>query len=360
MKIHKKNRLSILLTYFIWSWSALLTSATWWLFTVPSIEEFRKERADVDAKQYCDSLRLMTPSQSEFCLRHPTLMQKVSEGLQNGVRECQYQFRNSRWNCSIYPAAPKYHAFKPIIKSSNREAAYIHSIFAASVSYEVTRACSSGDVPEECGCAKIGKRTDSNHWGGCSDNIRFGDSISKEFFTESKPNSAKARLMLHNGEAGRRTVRANNRVVCKCHGLSGACTQNVCWRAMPRLRNVSRILKEKFDGAVAVKPRVKPGKKLRPAQKDHVNPTANDLVYIRKKRETDYCEKNLRLGSYGTRGRLCNETSQGTDGCGIMCCDRGFERKRIVKQTKCNCTFEWCCKVKCQECREELLQTFCV
>ena len=58
------------------------------------------------------------------------------------------------------------------------------------------------------------------------------------------------------------------------------------------------------------------------------------------------------LGSLGTAGRRCNRTSHGSDGCDILCCGRGYDTTRVLVKRKCNCKFEWCCVVKCEECRE--------
>ena len=40
-----------------------------------------------------------------------------------------------------------------MIFSATREAAFVHSIISAGVAFQVTKACSAGDLLEECGCA---------------------------------------------------------------------------------------------------------------------------------------------------------------------------------------------------------------
>lgn len=57
-------------------------------------------------------------------------------------------------------------------------------------------------------------------------------------------------------------------------------------------------------------------------------------------------------GSLGTAGRVCNKSSRGTDGCEVMCCGRGYDTMRIKRVTKCECKFQWCCAVECNDCEE--------
>ena len=58
-----------------------------------------------------------------------------------------------------------------------REAAFVHSISAAGVGYEVTRSCSSGDL-QKCGCDRTvtGTSDEGFTWSGCSDNVNYGRS----------------------------------------------------------------------------------------------------------------------------------------------------------------------------------------
>lgn len=62
------------------------------------------------------------------------------------------------------------------------------------------------------------------------------------------------------------------------------------------------------------------------------------------------------LGILGTRGRICNRTSHGIDGCQLLCCARGYQTRIRHVEEKCKCQFVWCCNVKCEMCsykREE-------
>lgn len=64
----------------------------------------------------------------------------------------------------------------------------------------------------------------------------------------------------------------------------------------------------------------------------------------------------IRIGVLGTRGRLCNSTSYGIDGCRLLCCGRGYQTVIRDVEEKCHCKFVWCCRVQCEMCsfmREE-------
>ncbi len=64
----------------------------------------------------------------------------------------------------------------------------------------------------------------------------------------------------------------------------------------------------------------------------------------------NYCELNLSVGSLGTRGRICDRTSRAIDGCDLLCCNRGYQSHILTIHNQCNCRFQWCCHVQCQNC----------
>lgn len=90
----------------------------------------------------------------------------------------------------------------------------MYAIAAASVSYSVTKDCTSGDL-KSCSCdrslkTKEKRNTKENwRWAGCSDNIEFGNSFSKNFLdarVRERRDFSRSRILmnLHNNEAGRR------------------------------------------------------------------------------------------------------------------------------------------------------------
>ena len=146
------------------------------------------------------------------------------------------------------------------------------------------------------------------------------------------------------------------KLICKCHGVSGSCSVKICWRAMASFRQVGQYLKDKFDGASRVETN-KRSMRLRPVDNAMKEPTRKDLVYLEE--SPDFCEYSADIGSLGTRGRQCNKTSYGLDGCTLMCCGRGYYTLVRDKVEECDCKFFWCCRVECQKCRTRVEEYFC-
>ncbi|KRY46404.1 Protein Wnt-4 [Trichinella britovi] len=258
--------------------------------------------------------------------------------------------------------------YKSKCPNYSREKAYIHAISAAGVSYSITRACSQGDLPS-CSCDKnVHRRNFKNkrfqgqwEWGGCSEDVAYGERLSKDFVDSNElarawSDPAPKLMNLHNNEAGRRAIRANMKLMCKCHGVSGSCTVKLCWRRMTDFQTIGEALSKKFDGAVKVK---FSGlrHKLKPYVAGHKKPTKRDLVYLQQ--SPDFCQENPKLGVYGTKGRQCEKDGYSTSGCAILCCGRGYTVKSVEKVQDCNCKFQWCCEVKCEKCKHVVEEYFC-
>lgn len=145
------------------------------------------------------------------------------------------------------------------------------------------------------------------------------------------------------------------RRVCKCHGLSGSCTLQTCWLKMPRMRNVGFHLKEKFDGASLVSGSNN-GKKLLPSGMSRP-PIPEDIVYTEA--SPNFCEANRKVGSLGTRGRVCSAHSLGVDGCDLMCCGRGYITTHLRQIQNCRCRLKWCCEVVCDTCNVTDIVHYC-
>ncbi|KAJ8332425.1 hypothetical protein SKAU_G00425980 [Synaphobranchus kaupii] len=273
-----------------------------------------------------------------------------------GIKECQFQFRNGRWNCSMLGQRT---IFGKELKVGSKEAAFSYAIITAGVAHALTAACTQGNL-STCGCdpEKQGQYSplEGWRWGGCSADIHYGLGFSKVFMDarEIKQN-ARTLMNLHNNEVGRKVLEKNMRVECKCHGVSGSCTTKTCWTMLPKFGHLGSLLKEKYIQAVHVEA-VRARRNRRPTflkiRKLHSyrKPLATDLVYIEK--SPNYCEKDSRTGSAGTEGRVCNRTAQQVNSCDLMCCGRGYNTHQYSHVWQCNCKFLWCCYVRCNTCSE--------
>ncbi|CAL4092335.1 unnamed protein product, partial [Meganyctiphanes norvegica] len=208
------------------------------------------------SRVHCENIPGLVRRQRVLCERYPDAMLAVTEGARLSVRECQRQFRNSRWNCSTIPRDAS--VFGRHVLRSTRESAFVYAINSAGVVHAVTRACSRGHILN-CACdqAKKGSYTDktgSFTWGGCSDNIRYGTAFARRFIDarERRQRDARALMNLHNNRAGRKVVRKKMRLECKCHGVSGACTVRTCWQTTANFGSTARSLKDKYDSATEV------------------------------------------------------------------------------------------------------------
>ena len=143
---------------------------------------------------------------------------------------------------------------------------------------------------------------------------------------------------------------------CQCHGFSGSCTVKSCWKQLPSMSKIGLLVKREFDGAVKVTLN-DADRELIPENPRHIPPTDSNLVYLTK--SSDYCKYDPSTGSHGTIGRECNKTSDGIDGCSLMCCNRGFYSREVTLTRRCKCQFIWCCHVKCETCKERVIKHFC-
>ncbi|UYV67630.1 WNT1 [Cordylochernes scorpioides] len=260
-----------------------------------------------------------------------------------------------------------------------RETSFVYAITSAGVAHAVARGCSEGEILT-CPCVYrrgYGGPDRSWEWGGCGDNVDEGNKLARKFIDVTEQGSGERFLMnLHNNEVGRtlmvelfsQHVRELLTQECKCHGMSGSCSIKTCWARLRNFRDIGNNLKDRFDGAskvtlsnkgnfrkISSKGRLE---MLVPKNPGLKYPSKVDLVYYEQ--SPDFCVPNASLGLEGTRGRRCNETSQGLDGCELLCCGRGHRSIVRLEEETCNCRFNWCCNVTCESCTHKKVISTCL
>ncbi|KAI4873429.1 hypothetical protein NFI96_023419 [Prochilodus magdalenae] len=446
---------------------------SWWSLAMNPIQ--RPEMYIIGAQPLCSQLTGLSQGQRKLCQLYQDHMVYIGEGAKTGIKECQYQFRQRRWNCSTVDNTS---VFGRVMQIGSRETAFTYAISAAGVVNAVSRACREGEL-STCGCSRAARPRDLPRdwlWGGCGDNVNYGYRFAREFvdarereknYPRGSIEHARTLMNLQNNEAGRMGCLARGNynllmlsggckargclivslspaaecqrllpqlqarqecalgrptlagrprpsghqnsplsafcddtlrhkksiclltgdglslgygtsprpgssgeevkawtsnavynlanVACKCHGVSGSCSLKTCWLQLADFRRVGEFLKEKYDSAAAM--RISRRNKLELVNNRFNQPTTDDLVYIDP--SPDYCLRNESTGSLGTQGRLCNKTSEGMDGCELMCCGRGYDQFKTYKHERCHCKFHWCCYVKCKRCTSLVDQFVC-
>ena len=140
--------------------------------------------------------------------------------------------------------------------SDYRETAFIYAITSAGATFSVTRACRMGQL-SNCGCRKPKRKVAASsqvltnnliatqprnvypardnmnnlpnqvfpgennefEWGGCSDNIHYGYTISKQLMAKNRGKDGRSMVIEHNNEAGRLVSSAFPRCTKYCFDL---------------------------------------------------------------------------------------------------------------------------------------------
>uniref|UniRef100_A0A4W3IT63 Protein Wnt n=1 Tax=Callorhinchus milii TaxID=7868 RepID=A0A4W3IT63_CALMI len=162
----------------------------------------------MDPNSICRKTKRLAGKQAELCQTEPEIVSEVAKGARLGVRECQFQFRFRRWNCTIHN---KY--FGKILQQGRniRETAFVYAITAAGVTHAVTQGCSMGELLQ-CGSGGRGPGPAQRLGvGGCGDDVEFGYEKSKQFMDPKRKkgrSDIRTLIDLQNNEAGRLVMRA--------------------------------------------------------------------------------------------------------------------------------------------------------
>nr|XP_023410047.1 LOW QUALITY PROTEIN: protein Wnt-4 [Loxodonta africana] len=296
-----------------------------------------------------------------MCKRNLEVMDSVRRGAQLAIEECQYQFRNRRWNCSTLDSLPVFGKVvtqgegspkPPVLAQSGQARAkseqwrgdggrypqlkartknWLHAIMISKYQkYYYFKWIWLRDeridltllVRESTGVMPTQRKHDSR-LPICRVSVPTAPSpASTDLFSAPPPQA----------------ILSHMRVECKCHGVSGSCEVKTCWRAVPPFRQVGHALKEKFDGATEVEPRhVGSSRALVPRNAQFKPHTDEDLVYLEP--SPDFVSKDIRSGVLGPRGRTCNKTSKAIEGCELLCCGAASHTAQVELAERCSCKF---------------------
>ncbi|XP_072048108.1 protein Wnt-9a-like [Amphiura filiformis] len=302
----------------------------------------------------CKGMRL-TNKQRKMCYRDSGMADTLINAIRLSTMECTSQFKNERWNCSI---THEHHRLN-LLKTALKETSFIYAVSSAGLTHAIAQSCSSGEL-DRCSCDANSFDMDINKeawkWGGCGDNLKYSVNFVKEFLKaqkggEKRYQDYRAKVDSHNTVLGTRVVRKRMQKICKCHGVSGSCTTQTCWRQLSPFHEIGRDLKNKYENAMRVAMdntanAIDQSLRVRRRERRPPPPVAdnNDMVFM--DHSPDFCRRGQY--SYGTGGRICNKSSN----CDSICCGRGYNIRNNIKITACNCRFNWCCDVICSKCTE--------
>ncbi|MEJ1283995.1 wingless-type MMTV integration site family member 9B [Cricetulus griseus] len=351
----------------------------------------------------CDLLKL-SRRQKQLCRREPGLAETLRDAAHLGLLECQFQFRQERWNCSLEGrtgllqrggedsredfegeedkesqhegreeegwwgvvggemVTPSPHCADDLgTVPSFKETAFLYAVSAAALTHALARACSAGRM-ERCTCDDSPglESRQAWQWGVCGDNLKYSTKFLSNFLGPKRGSKdLRARADAHNTHVGIKAVKSGLRTTCKCHGVSGSCAVRTCWKQLSPFRETGQVLKLRYDTAVKVSSATNealgrlelwaPAKPGGPAK--GLAPRPGDLVYMED--SPSFCRPSKY--SPGTAGRVCSRDAS----CSSLCCGRGYDTQSRVVAFSCHCQVQWCCYVECQQCAQQELVYTC-
>ncbi|EDL75051.1 wingless-type MMTV integration site 5A, isoform CRA_b [Rattus norvegicus] len=90
--------LMALATFFSFA-QVVIEANSWWSLGMNNPVQM-SEVYIIGAQPLCSQLAGLSQGQKKLCHLYQDHMQYIGEGAKTGIKECQYQFRHRRWNCS--------------------------------------------------------------------------------------------------------------------------------------------------------------------------------------------------------------------------------------------------------------------
>ncbi|KAK5650545.1 hypothetical protein RI129_001574 [Pyrocoelia pectoralis] len=315
----------------------------------------------------------------------PELFESLANGAQKAMRACQTVFKWDKWNC------PESSFSRRIKEKATKEQAVVHAMLSAGLVHSVTKNCSKG-ILKGCGCNPqlrglsqtnpkyitssrlIRPKEHSNKkikvewsWGGCSDDVEYGQSLAKKVLDGLEiGNYSKSYANLHNNLVGRTIIRNTMIKKCKCHGVSGSCSLQTCWMHIAPFHKIAKVIRQRYKKAVKINVENRASDSMSSSSITKISDISkHQLAFIET--SPDYCLADSSMGWPGTKGRPCSRSRTETStrlekrSCKNLCRHCGHKVRRYKREIKmnCNCSFKWCCEVKCDICTETVVEFFC-
>ena len=127
-----------------------------------------------------------------------------------------------------------------------------------------------------------------------------------------------------------------------------------CYEKAPSVSAIGAKLRAKYENSQKVK-----GCNTTLCIAGHPDLTPINTLPVYITDTPDLCSPSLDNGILGTRGRVCDPTSTGSDSCNTLCCN-GFEQVRYSVPRE-SCRFVWCCRIECTDLEpEEVVEYRCL
>uniref|UniRef100_T1E100 Protein Wnt n=1 Tax=Dendrocoelum lacteum TaxID=27895 RepID=T1E100_9PLAT len=339
----------------------------------------------------CDdakSIEILRGRHYKFCVhqKHRFAMHAVYMASKAASFYCMRTFKDRRWNCKSIEDLPKLSAELTL---GTQEQAIVHAFSSAAILFEISRRCSQSKLRHcPCGRDNLQNKPSGDSQSGtfyhssCTDNVEMGMEYAKKFLgyermkRNKKENILKQinyakttkerkvflkRINGHNYAAGLEIMKRSWKSKCKCHGVSGSCTNQVCFRQLRRLDDDILLMKLKNQYLAAKYVTAERNGILYTDPKNKIGLEDTELAFM--EHSSDYCDPEPKVGSVGTVNRQCeikNVTTADTNHCNIMCCGRGF-RNTIEQETiQCKCNLDQNFNVKCKLCTVIKENKFCL
>ncbi|KAF0293377.1 Protein Wnt-9b [Amphibalanus amphitrite] len=312
----------------------------------------------------------------------PGMKEVLLQAVQLSVLSCTEQLADQRWNCSLGASRIR------ILHKAFKETAFLYAITAAAIAHTTARACAAGHLTA-CSCDLAYPRGSSPaaerwRWGGCSHNVRFAGQFTRRLLRKRGRSEERRPALLvhkHNWKVGIKALLGEITPRCKCHGVSGTCQLQTCWKQVGPFGRTGAVIKEKYLTAVRSAPQ--PATDARRPVGD-VSVRTNTIISRRRRRgrgrgrrrgrgrgrdrdrrrrrppsvgpsrklvytdkSPSFCERDA-YGP-GTVGRRCQLGGH----CAVLCCGRGYNTQLSSLVTSCNCRVLWeqrSVRVDCQSC----------